>query len=66
MFESARSAFKLDGNQLGAIDWILSRVLGDETVAIWLDTYRGLGFEALLRRCRHLGLLLADEEEARQ
>ena len=28
----------------------VSRVLGDETVAAWLDTYRGLGFEAMLRR----------------
>ena len=32
------------------MDGILSRVLGDETVAIWLDTYRGLGFEGMLRR----------------
>ena len=48
--DAARSAFKLDGNQLGAMDGILSRVLGDETVAAWLDTYRGLGFEAMLRR----------------
>ena len=48
--DAARSAFKLDGNQLGAMNGILSRVLGDETVAAWLDTYRGLGFEAMLRR----------------
>ena len=66
MFESARSVLELDEEQLGAMDGILSRVLGDETVAVWLDTYRGLGFEAMLRRSRHLGLLLADEEEARQ
>ena len=46
------------------MDGILSRVLGDETMAVWLDTYRGLGFEGLLRRSRHLGLLLADEGEA--
>ena len=63
MFESARSVLELDEEQLGAMDGILSRVLGDETVAVWLDTYRGLGFEAMLRRSRHLGLLLADEGE---
>ena len=50
MRNAARSALKLDGKQLGAMDGILSRVLVDETVAIWLDTYRGLGFEAMLRR----------------
>ena len=50
MRDAASVAFKLDGNQLGAMDGILSRVLGDETVAIWLDTYRGLGFEGMLRR----------------
>ena len=67
MFESARSVLELDEEQLGAMRGILNRVLGDETVTIWLDTYpRGLGFEAMLRRSRHLGLLLADEEEARQ
>ena len=66
MFESARSVLELDEEQLGAMRGILSRVLGDETVAVWLDTYRGLGFEAMLLRSRHLGLLLADEEEARQ
>ena len=76
--DAARSAFKLDGNQLGAMDGILSRVLGDETVATWLDTYRGLGFEAMLRReatteelealrrSPTLGLLLADEREVQQ
>ena len=76
MFESARSVLELDEEQLGAMDGILSRVLGDETVAAWLDTYRSLGFEAmlrreatpeelaLLRRSRHLGLLLTDEGEA--
>ena len=69
MFESARSVLELDEEQLGAMDEILSRVLGDETVAVWLDTYRGLGFEAMLRRettpeelqalrrCRHLGVV---------
>ena len=50
MFESTRSVLELDGKQLGAMDGILNRVLGDETVTIWLDTYRGLGFEELLRR----------------
>ena len=49
MRDAARSALKLDGKQLGTMDGILNRVLGDETVAIWLDTYRGLGFEAMLR-----------------
>ena len=57
MFESARSVLELDEEQLGAMDEILSRVLGDETVAVWLYTYRGLGFEGLLRRCRHLGIV---------
>ena len=66
MFESARSVLELGEEQLGAMRGILNRVLGDETVTIWLDTYRGLGFEGLLPRSRHLGLLLADEEEARQ
>ena len=32
MFESARSVLELDEEQLGAMDGILSRVLGDETV----------------------------------
>ena len=50
MRDAASVALNLDGNQLGAMDGILSRVLGDETVAVWLDTYRGLGFEELLRR----------------
>ncbi len=50
MFESARSVLELDEEQLGAMRGILNRVLGDETVTIWLDTYRGLGFEAMLRR----------------
>ena len=69
MRNAARSALKLDGKQLGAMDGILSRVLSDETVAIWLDTYRGLGFEGMLRReatpeelevlrrSRHLGVV---------
>ena len=48
--DAASAALELDGNQLGAMEGILSRVLGDETVAVWLDTYRGLGFEGLLRR----------------
>ena len=75
MRDAASVALELDGNQLGAMDGILSRVLGDETVAVWLDTYRGLGFEAMLRREATttemvalqrnptLRLLLADEEE---
>ena len=75
MRDAVQHGLKLDGNQLGAIDGILSRVLGDETVAVWLDAYRGLGFEELLRReatpeelealrrNRHLGMLLADERE---
>ena len=75
MRDAARSAFELDGIQLGAIDGILSRVLDDETVAAWLDTYRGLGFEGMLRReatteeleslrrSRHLGMLLSVENE---
>ena len=75
MRDAASAALELDGIQLGAMDGILSRVLGDETVAAWLDTYRGLGFEAMLRReatteelealrrNRHLGMLLADERE---
>ena len=50
MRDAASAALELDGNQLGAMDGILSRVLGNETVAAWLDTYRGLGFEAMLRR----------------
>ena len=50
MRDAASAALELDGIQLGAMDGILSRVLGDETVAVWLDTYRGLGFEAMLRR----------------
>ena len=50
MRDAASAALNLDGKQLGAMDGILSRVLGDETVAAWLDTYRGLGFEAMLRR----------------
>ena len=78
MFESARSVLELDEEELGAMRGILNRVLGDETVAIWLDTYRGLGFEGLLpreatpeelealRRSPTLRLLLADEEEAQQ
>ena len=45
---------ELDEEQLGAMRGILNRVLGDETVTIWLGTYRGLGFEAMLRRSRHL------------
>ena len=77
MRDAASAALELDGNQLGAMDGILSRVLGDETVAAWLDNYRGLGFEAMLRReatteelavlrsSRHLGMLLADEGEAK-
>ena len=76
MRDAASAALELDGNQLGAMDGILSRVLGDETVAVWLDNYRGLGFEAMLRReatteelealrrSPTLRLLLADEEEA--
>ena len=50
MRDAASAALELDGIQLGAMDRILSRVLGDETVAAWLDTYRCLGFEAMLRR----------------
>ena len=50
MRDAVRYGLRLDGKQLGAMDGILSRVLGDETVAAWLDTYRGLGFEAMLRR----------------
>ncbi len=76
MLESMRSVLELDGEQLGAMDGILNRALGDETIAVWLDIYRGLGFEellrreatpeelALLRRSRHLGRLLTDEGEA--
>ena len=78
MRHAASAALKLGNEELGAMDGILNRVLGNETVAIWLDTYRGLGFEAMLRReatpeelealrrSRHLGLLLADQGEARQ
>ena len=50
MRDAASAALELDGIQLGAMDGILSRVLGDETVAVWLDAYRGLSFEAMLRR----------------
>ena len=50
MRDAVQHGLKLDGNQLGAINAILSRVLGDETVVVWLDEYRGLGFEELLRR----------------
>ena len=65
---------KLDGNQLGAMNAVLGRVLGDEMVAVWLDR-RALSFEelrrreatpeelAVLRSSRHLGMLLADERE---
>ena len=75
MRHAASAALKLDDEELGAMDGILSRVLGDETVAVWLDTYRGLGFEGMLRREATpeemetlqrnptLRLLLADEEE---
>ena len=78
MRDAASAALELDGDQLGAMDGILSRVLGDETVAIWLDTYRGLGFEGMLRReatteelealrrSPTLRLLLAEEGEAQQ
>ena len=57
------------------MDEILKRVLSDETVTVWLDTCRGLGFEGMLRREATpeelealqrnptLRLLLADEEE---
>ena len=73
--DAVEYGLKLDGNQLGAMDAILSRVLDDASVAVWLDEYRGLGFEELLRReatpeelavlrsNRHLGMLLADERE---
>ena len=37
MRDAVQHGLKLDGNQLGAMDGILSRVLGDETVAVWLD-----------------------------
>ena len=50
MRDAVQHGLKLDGNQLGAMDGILSRVLGDETVAVWLDERRGVGFEELLRR----------------
>ena len=50
MRHAASAALKLGNEELGAMDGILSRVLGDETAAVWLDTYRGLGFEAMLRR----------------
>ena len=50
MRNAARSALNLDGKQLGAMNAILSRVLDDASVAVWLDDYRGLGFEELLRR----------------
>ena len=75
MRHAASAALKLDDEELGAMDGILSRVLGDETVAVWLDTYRGLGFEGMLRREATpeemetlqrnptLRLPLADEEE---
>ena len=75
MRHAASAALKLNDEELGAMDGILSRVLGDETVAVWLDTYRGLGFEGMLRREATpeemetlqrnptLRLLLADEEE---
>ena len=75
MRDAVQYGLKLDGIQLGAMDAILSRVLSDETIAVWLDTYRGLGFEELLRReatpeelavlrsSRHLGMLLAVEKE---
>ena len=69
---AASAALKLGNEELGAMDGILSRVLGDKTVAAWLDTYRGLGFEAMLRReatteeLEALRLLLADEGEAQQ
>ena len=77
MRDAVQHGLKLDGNQLGAMNAVLSRVLGDEAVAVWLDAYRGLGFEELLRReatteelealrrNRHLGMLLADEGEAK-
>ena len=46
MRDAVQHGLKLDGNQLGAMNAVLGRVLGDETVAVWLDAYRGLGFEA--------------------
>ena len=76
MRDAVQHGLKLDGNQLGAMNAVLGRVLGDETVAVWLDR-RGLGFEAMLRRettteelavlrrNRHLGMLLADEREGK-
>ena len=78
MRDAARSALALADEELGAMDGILNRVLSDETVAVWLDTYRGLGFERMLRReatpeelealrrSPTLGLLLANEGEAQQ
>ena len=50
MRDAVQFGLKLDGNQLGAMDAILSRVLDTATDAVWLDEYRGLGFEELLRR----------------
>ena len=77
MRDAVQHGLKLDGNQLGAMNAVLGRVTDDEAIAVWLDTYRGLGFEELLRReatpeelavlrsSRHLGMLLADEGEAK-
>ena len=50
MRDAAQAALKLDGNQLGAMDAILSRVLDTATDAAWLDEYAAIGFEELLRR----------------
>ena len=78
MRNAARDALKLGDEELGAMDGILNRVLSDETVAVWLDTYRGLGFGGMLRReatteelealrrSPTLGMLLANEGEAQQ
>ena len=78
MRDAASAALKLDGIELGAMNAILGRALGDETIAVWLDVYNGLGFEELLRReatteelealrrSPTLRLLLAEEGEAQQ
>ena len=78
MRDAVQHGLKLDGNQLGAINAILSRVLDDASVVVWLDEYRGLGFEELLRReatteelevlrrSPTLRLLLSVEGEAQQ
>ena len=50
MRDAVQYGLKLDGNQLGAMNAVLGRVLDDASVAMWLDVYGAVSFEELLRR----------------